>query len=54
MKETINLMQAEVDEIFEKEGFTDEVLEKQVTINTLRSEHNIPDESEFIYEEFVQ
>lgn len=54
MKETINMMQAEVDELFKSEGLTDEVLEKQVTINTLRCENDIPDESEFIFEDFVQ
>lgn len=39
---------------FEKEGFTDEVLEQQVEINTLRRELDLPDDSEFIHGEFVQ
>ncbi|WP_407415495.1 hypothetical protein [Methanobrevibacter sp.] len=39
---------------FEKEGLTDDVLEQQVEINTLRRELDLPDDSEFIHGEFVQ
>lgn len=36
------------------EGLTDDVLEKQININRLRHELDIPDETNFIYENFVQ
>lgn len=39
---------------FEKEGLTDEVLEAQIELNKERNLHDIPDESEFVYEKFVQ
>lgn len=39
---------------YEKEGLSDDVLEKQIEINCLRHELDIPDESKFIFEDFVQ
>lgn len=54
MEERLAKMQQEVDELFAKDGLTDEVLEKQVEINTLRHEHDIPDTEELVYENFVQ
>ena len=50
----LNRKQADVKQQMDKFGFTDEVLEKQVAINEARRKHDIPDESEFIYKEFVQ
>ena len=46
--------QRTVDKLYKKHGLTEEVLEKQVEINTLRSELDLPDASEFVYENFVQ
>lgn len=46
--------QRAIDKQFEKEGLTDDVLAKQVEVNTMRNELDIPDKNEFIYEEFVQ
>ena len=54
MEERLAKMQQEVNELYEKEGLTEEVLNKQVTINTLRNEHDIADETELVYKEFVQ
>lgn len=54
MKEHLAKKQKEVDELYEKEGLTDEVLEKQLTINKLRNAHDIVDESEKIYKDYVQ
>lgn len=54
MEERLAKMQQEVDELYAKYGPTDEVLEKQVEINTLRNEYDIPDTEEFVYENFVQ
>lgn len=46
--------QADLNREYERYGFTDKVLEKQIEINTLRRKYDIPDESHFVYEEFVQ
>ena len=54
MEEKLCKMQMELDELYQKEGLTDEVLEKQVEINTLRNEYDITDTSELVYKEFVQ
>ena len=54
MKEHLARKQKEVDELYEKHGLTDEVLDKQIAINKLRYAHNIPDESCKVYEEYVQ
>ena len=54
MKEHLAKKQKEVDELYEKEGLTDEVLDKQIAINKLRHAHDITDESEKIHEDYVQ
>jgi len=54
MEEHLNKKQKEVDELFEKDGLTDEVLDKQIAINKLRHAHDIPDESEKVHEDYVQ
>ena len=46
--------QREIDKQYEKFGLTDEVLEQQVKLNALRHELDIPDSSNFVYENFVQ
>lgn len=43
-----------IDKKFKKEGLSDEVLEKQAALNSKRCLLNIPDESDFVYENFVQ
>lgn len=43
-----------IDKQYAKEGLTDDLLEKQLEINSLRHELDIPDETNFIYENFVQ
>lgn len=43
-----------IDKQYAKEGLTGDVLEKQLEINRLRHELNIPDENNFVYENFVQ
>lgn len=54
MEEKLAKMQQEVDELYVKEGLSDEVLEKQLEINALRNEHDIADKNELVYENFVQ
>ena len=54
MEEHLKKKQKEVDELFEKDGLTDEVLDKQITINKLRHAHDISDETETVHEDYVQ
>lgn len=46
--------QRNLDKRFAEEGCTDEILEEQIEINKVRNEFNIPDEKEFVYEDYVQ
>lgn len=46
--------QEELNEQYAKDGLTNEVLEKQVSLNQLRNKLNISDETKRIYENFVQ
>lgn len=46
--------QKAINKQFEKDGLTDELLEAQVKLNQERHKYDIPDESEFVYGEFVQ
>ena len=50
----INKEQKKVNQLLEEEGFTDEVLERQVAINRKRAKHNIVDESKIIHDKYVQ
>ena len=43
-----------INRLYDKEGLTEDVLKKQVEVNNLRHEHDIPDETSFVYEDFVQ
>ncbi len=46
--------QNKVNKLYQEEGLSDEVLRKQVEINTERNQYDIPDDSEKIYKDFVQ
>lgn len=46
--------QEKIDKLYEKEGLTDEVLEKQVALNQLRNKLDISDRKNRIYDRFVQ
>lgn len=46
--------QEKIDELYEKEGLTDRVLEMQVELNSKRHECDIPDESKMVWKNFVQ
>lgn len=50
----LNKKQKEIKEEYEKEGATDEIIEKQLILNGARHLFNIPDNDEKIYKEFVQ
>lgn len=47
-------MQKKVDELYIKDGLTDEVLDKQIEINKLRHQHDISDKSNRIQGTYVQ
>lgn len=53
-KPILNRRQEKVKKLIEEEGFTDEVLEKQVKINRKRAALNLPDESKLVNGEYVQ
>ena len=50
----LGYLQNKVNKEYEKKGLTDDILKKQIRINSIRYKKNIPDETEFIYENFVQ
>jgi len=52
-KRVIKKKQNEINKEYESEGLTDVVLEKQVEVNKLRHEFDIPDEDHLV-DEFVQ
>lgn len=54
MKVELETMQEVCNELYEQEGLTDDVLDLQLQINKLRHKHNISDEKNKIYENFVQ
>ena len=54
MEEHLAKKQKEVDKLYAEHGLTDEILDKQITINKLRNAHDIPDETEKIHENYVQ
>ena len=54
IKPILDEMQEIINEKYEKDGLSDEVLETQVQINSIRHILDIHDETEELYEEFVQ
>lgn len=50
----INREQKKIKEKIEKEGLTDELLERQVRLNQKRNKHDISDKTKRIYKRFVQ
>lgn len=41
MKENLKRKQEEINALYEKEGLTDEVLDKQIALNRAKTAHNI-------------
>jgi len=58
LKELLNPVldevQKTIDELHEKDGLTDEVLELQVQVNNIRHCIDSPDTHEMVHEEYVQ
>ena len=50
----LNYLQRKVSRLYKSEGLTDRVLEKQVRINKMRHELDLPDRYEMQYKRFVQ
>ena len=50
----LNTTQKIIDRKYRKEGATKKVINAQVMLNEFRNKHDIPDENEIIYEDFVQ
>lgn len=53
-KPILNRKQNQLVEEYSEKGLTDEILEKQIGINKKRHELDIPDESQFVFEDYVQ
>ena len=54
MKDKLDKLQEICTDLHDKHGLTDEVLSLQVTINKLKHKHNISDEKNKVYENYVQ
>ena len=55
VKRELDKKQSEINEEYAKNGLTDEILNKQVELNTLRNKYNISDKSNVVNDEgFVQ
>lgn len=54
LKSDIELRQEALNKKYAEEGLTDEILDEQIKLNKLRHEHDIPDDNEKVYDDFVQ
>ena len=54
LKETLDNLQQECNKLYEEYGLIDEVMDLQLLINSLRNKFDLVDESEKVYDEFVQ
>lgn len=54
MKDKIETLQEICNELHDKQGLNDGVLDLQIAINKLRNKHNISDESNRVFENYVQ
>jgi len=54
MEEKLAKMQKEVDKLYDENGLTDEVLDKQIEINKLRHKHDISDKTNRVNGSYVQ
>nr|DAY53185.1 MAG TPA: hypothetical protein [Caudoviricetes sp.] len=54
LKETLDNLQQECNKLYEEDGLIDEVMDLQLVINSLRNKFDLVDESEQVYDEFVQ
>ena len=50
----LNNLQTECNKLYNEYGSTDNIIQLQVAINSLRHEHDLCDKTECTYEEYVQ
>ena len=54
LKETLDNLQKECNELYEEYGLIEEVMDLQLVINSLRNKFDLVDSQEIVYENFVQ
>ena len=54
LKETLDNLQQECNELYEEYGLIEEVMDLQLVINSLRNKFDLVDSQEIVYEKFVQ
>lgn len=54
LKETLDNLQQECNELYEEYGLIEEVMDLQLVINSLRNKFDLVDSQEIVYENFVQ
>lgn len=54
LKETLDNLQQESNELYEEYGLIEEVMDLQLVINSLRNKFDLVDSQEIVYENFVQ
>ena len=54
LRKELAKQQKVIDKEFKKNGLTDEVLDKQIELNKIRHKHDISDESQAVYKDYVQ
>ena len=54
MKDKLDTLQEICTELHDKYGLTNEVLDLQIVINRLKHKHNISDETNKVYKNYVQ
>lgn len=54
LKETLDNLQQECNELYEEYGLIEEVMDLQLVINSSRNKFDLVDSQEIVYENFVQ
>lgn len=54
LKRTLDKEQDKINKMFEEEGLTDRVLDKQIELNQKRNKHNISDKTNILHKRYVQ
>ena len=54
LKETLDNLQQECNELYEEYGLIEEVMDLQLVINSLRNKFDLVDSQEIVYGNFVQ
>lgn len=54
LKRTLDKEQDKINKMFEEEGLTDRVLDKQIELNQKRNKHNISDKTNTLHKRYVQ